>query len=803
MRRIVALVLGMLVLAAAPAFGEPTPPSKEEVVYARMGAGGAVDRIFVVNAFPDAPGRFADRGDYRQVVNLTTTDAITLTGDRVDISTTPGDFYYQGELAGRDMPWLLAFEYWLDDRLVSPDELQGGSGDLRIHVGVRKNPAVDPVFFENYMLQISINLDTEYFSEITADGATIAAAGGTRVVNLTSMPGKESVFVVTAVARDAHLGQIQAAGLPFVTFIELPNPAEYVSDLVQLQQAIAQLASGVSRFTEGVDQVADGAADLSRGASELADGAGDIASGFDLLAAGRGDFDAGLRAYNDGVAEFSAGMAGLGEGIGTFAGGIDQLADGGAQLSSGLGVYSAGVGQFSSGLAGTADGGVALTDGLAELSEGLRQLTEQGKYAEPSLVGGSAQILRALELLDAALSFPLTKEEVDLLVGLLQDCSDSFDAFARTVEAADLETFLALLRDSLTRFDTSVTRIEEIAADLQDATAVTDRLGIDVTDNPEAQALLDYMAGQGRQLAEASAELRRIKAALNGLDPLVDGLLAALERMEAEFDTVRGFITRLNGALQAVTVEDLAQLTDGLRVLGSSYRTFHEGLVAYVDGVEQAYVGVSGEPGLLDGARQLSDGLVTLAAAGQELADGAAELADGAGQLHSGLEALQEGAGEFASQAGLIVDGAGHLAEGGDALVSGHGQLLSGDDLFGAGLHEYASGVGTYSSGSAQFARGLDVLGSSGRVLSGGADTLRDETSDMDQQMSDRIDEAMADFLPGDYVLTSFTSPENTGIERVQFVYLTDAQSEEPPPADDAGPEPRKTLWERILDVFR
>ncbi len=42
-----------------------------------------------------------------------------------------------------------------------------------------------------------------------------------------------------------------------------------------------------------------------------------------------------------------------------------------------------------------------------------------------------------------------------------------------------------------------------------------------------------------------------------------------------------------------------------------------------------------------------------------------------------------------------------------------------------------------------------------------------------------------------------------TGIERVQFVYLTDAQSEEPPPADDAGPEPRKTLWERILDVFR
>ena len=73
----------------------------------------------------------------------------------------------------------------------------------------------------------------------------------------------------------------------------------------------------------------------------------------------------------------------------------------------------------------------------------------------------------------------------------------------------------------------------------------------------------------------------------------------------------------------------------------------------------------------------------------------------------------------------------------------------------------------------------------------------------MDQQMTERIDEAMADFLPSDFTLVSFADPRNTGIERVQFVYLVDAQTEpapEPAEPDDVGD---KSIWDRILDIFR
>ena len=803
MKRIIALVLGLAILAAAPVLGDPGAPPKEEVVYAHLSADGAVNRIFVVNAFLDASGRITDYGDYRRVVNLTNTDQIKQSGQRVQVNTEPGNFFYQGELAGTEMPWLIGIDYLLDGRPVSASELRGQSGELAIEIQVRRNADVEPVFFDNYMLQISVNLDGQYFSRVAAEGATIAASGATTVVNFTALPGRESDFRITTSANNAHVGQIQIAGLPFKMMMELPDASEYLGDLVALQDAIALLADGVDQFTSGVDQLDAAGGELSTGAATLADNARLISQGFDELAAGRGEFDAGLRLYNDGIQEFSAGMSALADGISQFTAGIDQLSDGSSQLASGLGTYSTGVAQFSDGLNQTSQGSQQLTNGVAELSEGLRQLTEQGKYADPSLVSGSAQILAALEAMDAALSFPMTAEELELLLGLLQTVSAAFEDFAKAVDQTDFDTFLALLRESLARFDDSVAEIERIAAALQDSSAITAQLGIDVTDNPEAQALLAYMAEQGRQLDAASAELRSIRAALGGLDPLLQGLLTALEQLRDQYDTVRDLIGRLNAAIQAISVEDIQQLAEGIALLSANYRTFHEGLVAYVDGVEQAYLGVSGDPGLLSGARDLSDGLGILAASGGELAAGASELADGAAQLNDGIGQLQDGAAQFADQGGLIVDGANQLAAGGNDLVTGHAQLLSGDRQLGTGLWLYASGVDSYASGVRQFSDGLGVLGAGGQELSGGADTLRDETSDMDQQMTERIDEAMADFLPSDFTLVSFADPRNTGIERVQFVYLVDAQTEPAPEPAEPDAVGDKSIWDRILDIFR
>ncbi len=806
MKRIMILLVGLLaLLVAAPAIGAPVDGSskKEEVVYANLSHDGGLQRVYVVNSFPDSAGHFVDHGDYSAVVNLTNTDQVRRDGDRVTVDTSAGDFYYQGEMTTSQMPWLIDFGYELDRRPVTADEVMGSTGKLAIDIDVRPDKDVDPVFFEHYMLQISVNLDSAYFSNIASDGATIASNGEVKVVNLTSLPGKESHFRITADARNAHIGQVQMVGLPFEMFMDLPDTSAYLGDLVKLRDAIADLADGVGKYTDGAAQLADGSTELNTGAGELASGATAIAQGFDQLAAGRSQFDAGLQQYSRGVQEFSNGVAALPTGLAQFTEGVDQLVTGSSQLSGNLGSYAIGMGEFSTGLGQSAQGSTELVGGLAQLNEGLRLLTDQGKYAEQNLVAGSAQIQAGLASLNLALSAPLSEQEAQGVLGLLQEFSTSFEQFASAVNATDFSAFLTQLDSALTSLDTAATQLDQIAANLQDSAGVTAQLGIDVTNNPDAQALLAYMADQGRQVAAATSSVRSTRESLAGIDPVVRQLQTSMQNMAGQFDTIRGLITRLNAAVSASTVQYLDQVRLGMQQLGASYDLFHQGLVGYVDGVEQSYLALGGDPGLLSGAQQLSGGLTVLAENGTQLAAGATGLAGGAAQLHDGLVQLQTGAAQFGSQANQLVSGAAQLADGASGLASGHSQLLGGDAQFGRGLHDFASGVGTYADGMSTFNQGASELGTSGTELRDGAYELRNETSDMDKQMQAKMDEALADFIPGDYTLVSFASPKNTGIERVQFVYLLDAQTEPSTVHNEPTEEPKKSIWERILDIFR
>lgn len=800
--RIIAIVVALLVLATAPAFAEPPAPAKEEVVYAHLGSDGAVNQAYVVNAFPDSNGKIVDHGDYGQIINLTNTEQINYNGQRLDINTEPGNFYYQGELTSRAMPWQIAVGYELDGEKLPASELVGRSGQLRINIAVRQDRSIDPVYFDNYLLQVSVNLDAKYCSDIVSAGATIAANGEVKVVNHSLLPGKEADYTITATVRNLHLGQIQAVGLPFEMVMDMPDPSSYLGDLLALQQAIAQLADGVNQFGAGVDQLDRAAGQLGSGAEALTSNAHTIAAGFDRLAAGRGDFDAGLRQYNQAIQQFATGLTALPTGLASFTAGIDQLTAGSGQLAGGLAGVGTGMGQFDAALGQTANGSVALSAGIDQLSAGLGELTAQGKYADPNLVGGSAQILAALSAIDQALSLPLSDAEAQQLLGLLQTFSSSFQEFSKSVEATDFDTFLTRLRDALTRFDGTVGRIEQIAADLQDGAAITARLGIDVTDNPQAQALLAEMAEQGRRLDAATVELRAIRAELGGLEPLLAGVIDSLNQLRGQFEIIQALIARLNTAIQTITGDDINKLKAGIKLLSSNYRTFHQGLVAYVDGVEQAYLGVSGEQGLAAGAHELSSGLGQLAASSSGLTAGVVQLAGGAAQLHSGLRELQAGANQFASQAGQLSTGAGQLATGGNELVAGHTQLLAGDGQYATGIHQYASGMSSYSTGVQQYVVGMGELNSAAGRLGVGANELRAGTSNMDQQLTQRMNEAMAEFLPGDYTSVSFTSPKNTGIQRVQFVYLLDAQIE-PTVQHTSEPEPQKSWWQRIIDIFR
>lgn len=102
------------------------PSEKEEVVYAMLDASGDVNGVYVVNSF--SGGDIVDYGNYTNVRNLTTDDAIAQDGDEVTFHTDADKVYYQGDLKTTDIPWKIAIHYYMDGKEYSPEEIAGMSG---------------------------------------------------------------------------------------------------------------------------------------------------------------------------------------------------------------------------------------------------------------------------------------------------------------------------------------------------------------------------------------------------------------------------------------------------------------------------------------------------------------------------------------------------------------------------------------------------------------------------------------------------------------------------------------------------
>ncbi len=307
--------------------------SKDEVVYANLNANGSVSEVYVVNHFEVAQGgSVTDHGAYSSVVNLTDTGLLTQRDDTVTFEAHQGNFYYQGNMGAADLPWLFDIRYYLDGVSVTPQQLAGQSGSLQIIILTSRNEAADTVFYDNYLLQISMTLDSEKCSGVESAGATVASAGKNMVIAHTVMPGKDADITLTATVSDFEMDGIDITAMPFSMNVELPDTDDMVSDFEQLTDAIADL-------NEGVGDLLDGVADMKSGANGLKNGSADIKDGLSQLSGSSGALTAASAQIRDALAQIASSLGG---------GGFDpdeltQLPDGLRQLALGLDGISGGL----------------------------------------------------------------------------------------------------------------------------------------------------------------------------------------------------------------------------------------------------------------------------------------------------------------------------------------------------------------------------------------------------------------------------------------------------------------------------
>lgn len=306
---------------------------KSEVVYATLAANGKPEAVYVVNRFDvEAAGTVVDHGDYTAVQNLTNETELARVGDATTFEAEEGTLYYQGDAADTTLPWNVSIAYELDGKKVEADQLAGASGDLSIHVTTARNDAVDPAFYDSFMLQITFTLPGAVATEVAGEGATIAQSGEDTTVAFTVLPGQDGDFTLTAKVKDFEMTGAQIAALPYSSVIEMPDTAEMVDGMSTLSDAVSALADGTSSLAAGVDELTSGAQSLSSGSAAFGQGLNQLSGSSSQLVSASSQIGSALSAIAGGLQD--ADLSQLDQ-LGQLPGGLNALADGLESLRGG------------------------------------------------------------------------------------------------------------------------------------------------------------------------------------------------------------------------------------------------------------------------------------------------------------------------------------------------------------------------------------------------------------------------------------------------------------------------------------
>lgn len=310
--------------------------SKTENVYARLKADGTADGAYIVNHFRiSSAGEVTDHGDYSNVINLTDTDELKCSDETVTFSAEKGNYYYQGNTSKAKLPWIFEISYQLDGEDISPEELGGRSGSLKISFSAKKNPDADTSFCENYLMQISLSLDNDICSDIKAEGATAADAGNNTQLSFTVLPDNDADFVIKANVENFEMSGFSIAAVPYNMNINTDdiNTDDITSQFSELTDAVQKLNDGAKELNDGIKSLSDGGTSILDGSGSIYDGLSELSGNSDLITDSSEKIYSALETISKELG--NADLSGLSQ-LAQLPGGLTQLADALDGIKSGL-----------------------------------------------------------------------------------------------------------------------------------------------------------------------------------------------------------------------------------------------------------------------------------------------------------------------------------------------------------------------------------------------------------------------------------------------------------------------------------
>ena len=745
---------------------------KDESVYLISDANGNVNKTIVVDHLKnkDKKDTLEDASNLSDIENVKGKEKYTQSGDKLTWQAGGKDIYYQGT-ATEEPPVTQKVTYYLDGKEISPEDLAGKSGKVKIRFDYTNTTSyTETVNGEKQTVSVPFAAITglvlgDGFENIEVTNGKAEVSDSSSVVLGYALPGlKDSLGIKDGdLDGDVNIPEymemtadVENFSMPAaMTFVV--NASDYVStDGIDT----SDLDDMINDLKDASTQLQDGSKTLAEGTDTLADGLSTLQSKLGTFASGVGTLQSGLKAYTDGASTLNGGLNTLGNSTGALVDGADklnsgagQLASGSATLKDGLKSYTDGASQLNTGLNQLNDNTGSLATGVTSLNDGAKTLSDGINAANKGAAGVSAGAAQLKTSIDTAKtgadSLAAGAKQVDEGVGQLTQSLSDMPKTIKTNINKSLEPLNELnvgtLFKTLGYIDTDKITADNVsaAADaaVNNARDIIDALTNMQNQNPSAtynQILVGLSQGKGavsvysavnqsvidsastvQALKDGSAKVSDGASSLDaGLGQLSDG---ASELSSGASDLAKGTTQLATGATELQT--GTQSLADKLPELTKGITSLVNGSNELVKNNDTLNVGATA---LNAGASQLSAGTQSLMNSVPTLTSGIKQLVDGSNTLVANNDTLNAGATALNAGASQLSAGTQSLMNSVPTLTSGIKQLVDGSNTLVANNAQLNSGASQLADGTNQIVSGVDQLTTGSKTLSEGAHTLAD-----------------------------------------------------------------------------
>lgn len=593
---------------------------KTETVYAKADADGTVNEVTVNTVLKNKnEKKIQDYSNLTDIKNIKGDEEYTRQSDGTILWDNQGeDIEYEGK-SSEQLPVTVQISYFLDDKEVSPKELAGKSGSLKIRFDY-ENHTKEETNVNGKKVELPVPFAAISALLLSEDNATNIEVKNGKVI---SLDGQNLIigYACPGLAKNLNLSDSE-----LTKDIELPEYVEVTADVTdfELDFTATVFSSGLlsdldEENLDDLDETSDNMDKIQEASGKLKDGSGKLLDG--------------MKTYDEYMKQYLSGVDSLKEGVDALKSGMQVLNENKTALGSGAQALTDGLCQFSNSLSAISFGNVSGQSGVdfSGVENAMVALVANGQKLNTALTQLQTQLQTAGNFVTEAVTYQTTiQTTVETAKNTLEAIDwDAIENDAKAQREAQIDSAVeAALNETMQETSLSEEEQEILKEGLKSS------LETQLKENDKDTELTK----EAREKTEEAVQILLSIPALDIPDLSVDtsALPAILTDMQAQMQAL-GEAAELLGGLpeQMQTLQEgMETIQNAAEQLAKGSSQLNTGISAFSDGIGQLYVG----------GQSLSEGTDQLSSAGSALDSGYQALIDG-------MKALDEGFAEFDKEA--------------------------------------------------------------------------------------------------------------------------------------------------------